>query len=560
MVKEFIRVSPEVAPLFPLTSLPLYFLFGISRLAAHMTNIFYLVLLLSGVYLLGAYIYGRKAGMLAAFMMATFSATVNYSRDYLLEFPATAFITLALYAFVRAAEFRHRRSCLVFGSLVGLSVLTKTMAGVFFIGPALLALGWLLRRRQLSRGVLVNALLSVGVGVLVAAVWWGPNVRTAFGYLMFYGFQQGSVPYSGGGSAIFTWKNLTYYALALTNHGSSFLYACLFVGLMLMRGMMQVSAVQRKPLEKIVPEPQAGYLWAWLVVGYVILTVVPNKGEERYAQPLLPPIALLMAGSIEAIGRLRVRRLVGGMVIAIGGFNYLGLTYGLPLIPQRLYTYPFAIISHEYPHYSWVRSTISRQPDASWTISAILAVLVQLYDERRAKVESNLRVRLADLASEATSREAVRLIYRSLVGREPRMREIEQYVAALRQGGLTHEGLIEILKTSGEFKDRRASVLVVPDHPLFNASTLRYYAEVDRLPLRFSHILDGPITLERLHVYEFVLDKQGGYQGPAFSTRYTDTIHAELRRTDSGFASLEDGFAFPDDSQIVIFAARSAQN
>ena len=47
---------------------------------------------------------------------------------------------------------------------------------------------------------------------------------------------------------------------------------------------------------------QAGYLWAWLLAGYVILTLVPNKGEERYAQPLLPPIALLISGAIMAIG------------------------------------------------------------------------------------------------------------------------------------------------------------------------------------------------------------------------------------------------------------------
>ena len=134
------------------------------------------------------------------FIAATFTATVNYSRDYLLEFPATAFVTLGMYALLRSEAFRHRPWCLAFGALAGLSVLTKTMTGVFFIGPVLLALASLVWQQQLNAAVLRNFLLAVGMGMLVAAVWWGPNFRTAFGYLIYYGFQAGSVPYSKGDS------------------------------------------------------------------------------------------------------------------------------------------------------------------------------------------------------------------------------------------------------------------------------------------------------------------------------------------------------------------------
>ena len=82
--------SVPMSPPSILTTVPLYLLFGPSRLVAYLTNIFYLGLLLGGIYLLGAHLYGRSAGLLAAFIAATFTATVNYSRDYLLEFPATA--------------------------------------------------------------------------------------------------------------------------------------------------------------------------------------------------------------------------------------------------------------------------------------------------------------------------------------------------------------------------------------------------------------------------------------------------------------------------------------
>ena len=520
LVREFIGLSPDVAPLFPLTSIPLYLLFGPSRLVAHLTNVFYLFLLLLGVYLLGVHIYGRKAGFLATFVMATFTATVNYSRDYLLEFPATALVTLALYAFLRAEEFRRRSWCLAFGALAGLSVLTKTMVGVFFIGPFLFTLGGLIRRRQFDSAIFLNSALAVSVGVLVASMWWGPNFRAAFGYLVYYGFQGGSEPYSKGVSAIFAGENLRYYALALINHGTSFLYAALFAVLLLSRGAKWLWGRWRNDddlARQIIKEDN---LWVWLLSGYVILTLVPNKGEERYAQPLLPPMALLLAGSIEVIGRQWLRQAFMVSATVIGGMNYWGLTYGLPLIPERIYVHPFAIVSHEYPHYSWVRDKLPQTADVEWKISAILALLNDLHDKHRAEVEAEFRRRLAaESGHDQASGADVGMMYRLLFKRDPSSRELQKYGDLVRRQDLSPEALFERLRASEEFRTQRGNVLVVPDHPQFNASTLRYYAEVQRVPLRFAHILDGPITAERLRVYEVILTKNGGYQGPEFSIR-----------------------------------------
>jgi hypothetical protein len=560
LISEFINLSPDVAPLFPLTTLPLYVLFGPSRLVAYMTNAVYLLGLLWGVYLLGAHIYGRRAGILAAFVMATFTATVNYSRDYLLEFPATLFVTLAIYALVRSGNFQHRLWCLVFGTLAGFSVLTKTMTGIFFVGPVLYTLGCLIKQRRLSPASLCNSFLAVAMAFLVASIWWGPNFRTSFGYLIYYGFQAGAVPYSKGVGGILSPENLSYYALALMNHGTSFFYASLFIALRLVTGVQHVFGRQSSGAGRREGGGKEGNLWAWLLVGYVALTIVPNKGEERYAQPLLPPIALLLAGPVEAIGRRWMRRGVVGVIVAIGVFNYVGLTYGLPWLPQRLYLRSFAIVSHEYPHFHWVRSKIPPAPDVEGKISAILSVLSTLHDQRRGRVETELRARILEPLQVQAVGEDVRMIYRALLAREPNPRELQKYIDPLRRRKLTLEELIELLKATKEFRAQRAWVLVVPDHPQFNASTLRYYGEVERLPLQFAHILDGPITPERLQRYEFILTKRNGYQGPEFSTRLTDEIHALLQQHDSGFAPLPESFEFPDASRIVIYTAQAALN
>jgi 4-amino-4-deoxy-L-arabinose transferase-like glycosyltransferase len=560
LISEFINLSPDVAPLFPLTSLPLYVLFGPSRLVGYMTNAVYLLGLLWGVYLLGAHFYSQRAGLLAVFTMATFTATVNYSRDYLLEFPATLFVTLAIYALARSDNFQHRRWCLVFGTLAGFSVLTKTMTGIFFVGPVLYALGRLIKQRQLTAALLGHSLLAVAMAILVASIWWGPNFRTSFGYLIYYGFQAGSVPYSKGVGGLLSPENLSYYALALMNHGTSCFYASLFVALRLVSGAQHVLGRQRSDTDRREGGGKEGDLWAWLLLGYVFLTIVPNKGEERYAQPLLPPIALLLAGSVEAIGRRWLRWGAVGVIVAIGGLNYVGLTYGLPWLPQRLYLRSIAIISHEYPHFHWVRSKIPSTPDVEGKISAILSVLASLHAQHKGRVETEFRARIFDPIQRQTIGEDVRMIYRFLLAREPSPRELQKYADPLRQRKLALEELIDILKASKEFKAQRAWVLVVPDHPQLNASTLRYYGEVERLPLRFTHIVDGPITSERLQQYEFILTKRNGYQGPEFSTRMTDELHALLQQRASGFVPLPESFEFPDDSQIVIYTAQAVLN
>jgi len=559
--KEFIYLSPDVAPLYPFTTVPLYLLCGPSRLVAYLTNIGYLGLLLGGIYLLGAHLYGRGAGLLAAFMAATFTATVNYSRDYLLEFPATAFVTLGIYALLRSEAFRHRAWCLVLGALAGFSVLTKTMTGVFFIGPVVLALASLVWQQRLQAVVLRNFLLAVGTGLLIAAVWWGPNYRTAFGYLIHFGFRSGSVPYSKGIVGILSLENLSYYALHLVNHGMAFSYALLFVGLILFVGARALLNAGHRNIDAAMVEPtpshQAGYLWAWLLVGYMILTLVPNKGEERYALPLLPAIALITSGAIMTLRHAWGRGTVIGLAVIIGVVNYLGLTYGLPGLPPRLSFNTMALISHEYPHYSWVRGKIPPTADGQWPISAVLTTLAELADRHRARETAMLRHHFSETAQGRSVDEDVGQIYRVILQREPDKRGAQKYTTAVSMGRLSREGLIDLLRATAEYTQRRVSVLVVPDHPSFNASTLRYYAEAERRPLRFFHILDGPIDAGRLQMYDFVLVKSGGYQGPEFSTQYTAPIQDHVEREDSGFVLLPQRFALPDGAHIVIFAAAS---
>jgi 4-amino-4-deoxy-L-arabinose transferase-like glycosyltransferase len=561
LFKEFLHAHPYAAPLFPLTTMPLYLMFGPSRLVAHLTNSFFLFLLLLGSYLLGKHVYRRRTGILASLIISTFTAIVIYSRDYLMDFPSAVVATLGIYALIRSEEFRHRAWCLLFGVLVGLALLTKTMAGVFFVGPSLYAFGCLLRQRQLTLPRLKNLLLSVTLAVLVAAVWWGPKFQTALGFLIYGGFGEGSIPYRDGESDLLTLKNLSYYLLALANDGTSFLYAVLFAGCILSGAVMKVYRRRGADPEDAGLGHRVGYLWAWLLIGYGILTAVPLKWE-RFAQALLPPLAVLLAGYIGAINTRWLRISLAVVAIIIGTFNYLAVTYETQLIPQVYYVPPFSIASRQYVHYSrWMQSTLQPSSTDPWPIDDVLAQLTRLQvgigDKMLEAVRSGSRAETQDLTVE----EYVWMMYRVLLKRDPGEAEFRYYVEALRNGQITRAALIDTFSASSEFRMRPAKILVVPDHPEFNPATLQYYAELRRHHLSFSRIFKGPIHRDQLQAYDFALVKEGGYQGPDFANRYNDQILAELLMPNSGFVALPQAFAFPptvafpEPSHIRIFAA-----
>jgi hypothetical protein len=216
-----------------------------------------------------------------------------------------------------------------------------------------------------------------------------------------------------------------------------------------------------------------------------------------------------------------------------------------------------AVVSHEYPHYSWVRGKIPPTVDGQWPNSAILAMLAELEDQHRAQEITELRHHFSETPKGQSVEEDVQQIYRIILRREPDQRGFQKHTTAVSVGQMSRDGLIDLLRATPEYAHQRARVLVVPDHPSFNASTLRYCAEAERRPLSFFHILDGPIDAERLQMYDFVLVKSSGYQGPEFSTQSTTQIQAHVEREDSGFVLLPQRFAFPDGAHIVVFAAES---
>jgi hypothetical protein len=551
---ELVTGNRQVAPLFPLTAGLLHAWLSEARSVAHLANGLYLAPLLAAVAGLARTLYGRRAVPLAVFVASTFPGIVNYSRDCQMDFPGAALVALGMWALARSDRLRRPGWTAGAGALLGLAALAKAMAAVFFVAP-ILWLAW-----SAARGPdvppyrpLYRMLLALAAAALVAAPWYAPNLAEITGYLLYYGFLEGAAPYRAAGPETLSIRNLAYYPLAVVNHGISFLCATSWLAV----GVARAARGSRAPdtARWSAATSGRGLLAAWIAGGYVILTVVPNKEGERYVLSLLPALAVLLAGAIATIASRPLRSGFTAAAVAIGAFNYAGLTYG-PAYPARAVSLPpLEIVSHEFPHYVAFRESLGPGPGRPWPIRDAFAALEQRAGELRARPARDPHVleRLGR-ARRAGDREYVAAAYRLLLKREPEASGVAAYVADLRRGALTHEGVVESIRLSDEYRERPLRVLVVPDHPALNASTLLYYAVLERRTLGFEGPRAGLESRDGLLDFDAALVKQGGSQALPHVVGDVERLRAELRR-EAGAQALRPAFPCPDGSQLEIVVA-----
>jgi len=179
---------PNRPPLYFLSAVPLYRIFGLSGDVGTMVNVLYLAVLFGSVYGIGRRLGGRRVGLLAAFVVATLPMIYAISRYFYLELALTAIVALSIYLLLASDGFEDRAASLLFGLSFGLGLLTKRTYVAFIFAPLCVVIvrsGVLrsLKQRPLrSLGRLgpglhlevKGVLLALGLGLALAAAWYLP--------------------------------------------------------------------------------------------------------------------------------------------------------------------------------------------------------------------------------------------------------------------------------------------------------------------------------------------------------------------------------------------------
>ena len=128
-------------PLFPLSAVPLYRIFGTSADVAAMVNVIYMLILLLSLYGIGARLYDVRTGLLAAFLGSMSPFLFSMAHYTYIDYALTAMTTLAVYTFFCSDRFRNTTYSVLFGVTLGLAMLYKWTPILFVSGPLALTVG-----------------------------------------------------------------------------------------------------------------------------------------------------------------------------------------------------------------------------------------------------------------------------------------------------------------------------------------------------------------------------------------------------------------------------------
>ena len=275
---SFVRDS-FYPPLYSCLTTVSFNLFGVSLFSARLTSAVFSILSLWVVFELAYSMYGGKAALLSAVLLAVMPGYFWLSRLALLEVMLVFFFTLSMFLFYRWLSSRKNWLLVLSGLALGFGFLTKyqVIAVVAVIVVSLLVLGWGQLKRLFSRFIIfIVAALAVIIPWL--AIVYNVLASYVFSQWM-YALQMGNP-----GRSLYSVRFPTpiFYLVEMTwpypdvHPISLFLYILGLTGL----GFF---VLRRKHQDK--------FVFVWFISVFVFFTVISNR-EWRYVLTLFPALAI----------------------------------------------------------------------------------------------------------------------------------------------------------------------------------------------------------------------------------------------------------------------------
>ena len=302
---------------------PFYFIFGADQDAGVLiSGTVSLTLLVFSVFGIGRILYDEATGCLAAFIVSMYPLMVIHSRLYMLDLPLAAIVACSIFLLLKSEGFSNNRFSIWFAGAAGAGLLIKFNFILFIFAP----LAWALYRNFKGethpcrgRNLLLAGCLVVSLGALFYTLKLGEVLTRIYECSWFHwarldGRHSLLDILSRGMSYYLSW-----FFQDCINNGISFVFFSLFL----------FSCCVRKC--------HRGILWLWLVIPVLILAVVfPYANIDRYYMPVLPAMALISSAGIMALGSVKVKRVLMGILVGFACFQYFAISYRLDLLPPKI--------------------------------------------------------------------------------------------------------------------------------------------------------------------------------------------------------------------------------
>jgi hypothetical protein len=305
-----LRLPDPQAPLLPMTGGIVRWVTGAGPYGLLHVNQFFYAVAVVATYWAARSIMNRNWSLVAALMVATVPGLVQSSRSFDMAVVATAALTSALAVQVRTNRFWSWWPTLLWGALLGLASLSRTIVLAFLPGFVLAAVITLVASRATRRQVL-HAIAGLWVGLLVAGSWYTATWHVVLRYLTSYGYGPEANKFGASRSLLsFGWWTYRLHHAVVAELFVPLtlaMLACAACGLASwwVHGHRQPDAANwQQRATDFLGRPEAIVLIP-VVWGYVMLSTTVNAGF-MFELPLIPAVSILAAyGASRSMRQLR---------------------------------------------------------------------------------------------------------------------------------------------------------------------------------------------------------------------------------------------------------------
>jgi Dolichyl-phosphate-mannose-protein mannosyltransferase len=328
-----LRLPDPQAPLLPMTAGVIHWITGAGPYGLLNVNQLFYVVAVVATYWAGRSIMNRNWSLVAALMVATVPALVGSSRGFSMAVAATATVTAALAVQLRTERFASWWQTLLWGVLLGVASLSRTIVLAFLPGLVIAAVVTLVASRA-GRRQIIHFVAGLAVGLVIAGAWYSATWHLVLRYLTSYGYGSQASRY-GASRSVFSMGWWTYRPQLALNEElfvplALVVLACIGCGVVSWwvrrgntseRGGWQRRA--RRFFER--PESVAVILVLW---GYLVLSTTQNSGF-MFELPLIPAVLVLAALlASRSIGRVRPYLAIACVLAA--AVSFAGMSDALP--------------------------------------------------------------------------------------------------------------------------------------------------------------------------------------------------------------------------------------
>jgi 4-amino-4-deoxy-L-arabinose transferase-like glycosyltransferase len=328
LLRSIHGTDPSHGPLYTVLILPFFLVFGASAGSAMALNLVLApVLYFCAGEIAWTIFRSTFARLLTMFLVATTPILIGLYHNVLQEFTLTTLATLSLLLLLRSEAFERRWTTWGMAFAMGLGTLTKVTFPAFVIGPFLVVLAravltWTGRDPEVERRDWRPAAFNLGIAaailLVVAGVWYGPNLSATLDYIR--STTSGPLSEGAGPKDPITFHAITWFTTGVINFNLSWV----ILGL----GLVAVALNWRK-VGALLGRPRPtkalwslAFLLAWVLIPYLSVALAHNQ-DVRLMAPAFPGVAVLVAGAVAAIERAQLRLALTGVAALVLAYQTL---------------------------------------------------------------------------------------------------------------------------------------------------------------------------------------------------------------------------------------------